>query len=60
MSKIICYILGHKYRLHKKITDEIREVKCIRCNMLFSMSDNPQCLLPMDDELHELHKILSK
>lgn len=54
MKKLICFLLGHKYRLKRNITDGIREVKCIRCKSEFSMHDKMRLLIPLDAELSHL------
>lgn len=55
MNKLLCDILGHKYKLKRTISYSIREVKCTRCKQEFGMNDRAECILPMDDELIELH-----
>lgn len=58
MNRIICKILGHKHRLHRKITPFIREIKCDRCNQLFGMNDDVQSILPLDFELKFAHDLI--
>lgn len=58
MSNIICTLFGHKYRLKRKITSNIREIKCIRCFQEFGMNDELRAVLPLDDELKEAHNSL--
>lgn len=53
MENIICSIFGHKYRLLRTITKDIREAKCERCSKEFAMHDLHKTLLPLDDELRE-------
>jgi hypothetical protein len=52
---MVCFFFGHKYRLKRKITRTIRELKCSRCGKEFGMNDDTQSVLPMDFELTELH-----
>jgi hypothetical protein len=58
MKKLICKIFGHKYKLHRKITSSIREVKCTRCKQLFGMNDDIQTILPLDWELKFAHDLI--
>lgn len=55
---VVCRFFGHRYRLKKHITSYIREIKCTRCKQEFGMNDQTQSVLPMDDELRELHATL--
>lgn len=59
MKKAICFLFGHKYRLKRRISSTIREVKCIRCKSEFGMNDTTQSLLPLDNELKDLHRFLN-
>lgn len=60
LNKILCFILGHKYRLKKKITTNISEVTCLRCKKEFGINYYTKSLLEMDDELRELHSEITK
>lgn len=60
MSKLLCFIVGHKYRLHRKITDDIREAKCIRCGKFFGIHDGLEVVLPLDTQLIKAHDELLK
>lgn len=53
MQNIICFLFNHRYRLKRKITSRIREIKCTRCKKEFAMHDDMQCVIPLDDELIE-------
>ena len=55
---VMCCFFGHKYRLKRHITPYLREIKCTRCKQEFGMNDQTQSVLPLDDELIELHRIL--
>lgn len=58
MKKIFCFLFKHKYKLVENITPTIREIKCTRCNAHFSMSDECRTVLPMDNELKAIHKMI--
>jgi len=55
---VVCRFFGHKYRLKKHITPYLREIKCTRCKQEFGMNDQTQSVLPLDNELRELHATL--
>ena len=60
INKILCFVFGHKYRIKRKITSTIRELKCSRCKEEFAMSDDSQCVLSLDDEFRELNDELQE
>lgn len=60
MKKFICKIFGHKYSLIRRVSPQIREIFCERCLDEFAMHDGLRTILPMDDELRDLHKLLRK
>lgn len=53
MRKIICYVFGHKYKVLRRITNTIRELKCERCRKEFAMNDDVRCVLPLSIDLKE-------
>lgn len=55
MKRLLCFLLGHNYRLHRKVTSRIRELKCKRCKQLFAMSDDVRTVLPLTFEFKEMH-----
>lgn len=55
---VMCRFFGHKYRLKRHITPYLREIKCTRCKQEFGMNDQTQSVLPLDNELRELHRVL--
>lgn len=55
---VMCRFFGHKYRLKRHITPYLREIKCTRCKKEFGMNDQTQSVLPLDNELRELHRVL--
>jgi hypothetical protein len=57
---ILCKIIGHKYKLLLRINRDIRELECSRCKKHFAMNDELKVVLPLDQELKELHKTLIK
>ena len=58
LGAVVCCFFGHKYRLKRHITPYLREIKCTRCKKEFGMNDQTQSVLPLDDKLIELHRVL--
>ena len=56
MNELICFLFGHKYRLKRTITKDIRELNCKRCSKDFAMCDWTKSVLPLDNELKQLHE----
>lgn len=55
IKKIVCWLLGHKYRIDRVFKPTVRRVKCERCQRLWGMHDEAKCLIPWDGELAECH-----
>lgn len=58
MKKILCRLFGHRYKVTKRISRSIAELKCKRCSCEFGINTDAQALLPLDNELRELHEEL--
>ncbi|NIR16046.1 MAG: hypothetical protein GWN86_19835 [Desulfobacterales bacterium] len=56
MKDLICFILGHKYRLAQKLTPQNRRVGCIRCHKSFAMSDDVQTVVTWDADFHRMYE----
>lgn len=56
----LCSLFKHEYYVHALPVEEwatgIRWLKCRRCKENFAMNDKVKTVLPMDDELKNLHK----
>lgn len=59
MLAVVCSIFGHKYKVTKRITKSIAELQCKRCRKEFGINTSCESLLPLDEELKELHKSFS-
>ena len=55
MKKIICYFLGHNYRISRRINPTITELFCHRCKEQFAINTDVKTILPLDMELFNLH-----
>lgn len=54
-NNLLCLFFGHRYRLKRRITNEIEEVLCIRCKRDFAIHHGEQVLLPLDEELRKFN-----
>jgi hypothetical protein len=59
MKKILCNIFGHHYSVSKKVTQHIKEYKCVHCDkqVTTDVSGNLSILTP---ELQDINKTLEK
>jgi hypothetical protein len=55
MLSVVCKVFNHKYKHKRKITNTIHELKCSRCGKEFGINTSAKSLLPLDEELKELH-----
>lgn len=56
--QLLCAVFGHKYKLKKHITKDIHESVCKRCKKEFAINWAAKTILPMDDQLREIHQHL--
>lgn len=59
MNKLFCVLIGHKYRVLRNVSHEIREIECARCKKQFGMHDGLKVLLPLDQEMRDAHESIS-
>jgi len=57
-NRLLCAAFGHKYKLKRRITKNISEMVCKRCKKEFGINCAVKSILPMDDELREMHEDL--
>jgi len=57
MKKVFCSIFGHHYSVSKKVTEHIKEYKCVHCDkqVTTDVSGNLSNLTP---ELQEINQTL--
>jgi hypothetical protein len=56
IKRLICTILGHKYRLQRVFSAYSRQVGCSRCGREWGMNDNVRALVPWDGELEQMYR----
>lgn len=52
---VICFLIGHKYKTTRRISNNIAELKCARCGKEFAIHTHVKTLLPLDHDLITLH-----
>ncbi len=54
MKKVICQIFGHHFSVTKKVTQHIKEYKCIHCNkeVTTDVSGNLSILTPKRQDIN--------
>ncbi len=55
----VCSIVGHRYKVTRRVARSIYELQCPRCKARFGMNTSVKALLPLNLELQELHSELS-
>jgi len=55
MKKIICWLIGHQYKVAKAFSYSSRAVFCKRCRSVWGMNDEVRAIVPWDGELSKLH-----
>lgn len=53
-----CLFGKHKYKITRKISDNIQELTCTRCNKEFGINHDVQAVLPLDKELKDAHDFI--
>lgn len=53
-QRLLCNVSGHKFRLTKKITNNIKHYQCINCGYEVSTNFKGQ-LVPLTEELKNAH-----
>jgi hypothetical protein len=55
MTKLICWIFGHKYRVLRRMNPGARKVGCDRCHNVWAMHDGTRTLVPWDGQFEMLY-----
>lgn len=55
ISRIICRLVGHKYKSTRRISRQVTELRCPRCGKEFAIHTGVQSLLPLDNDLIWIH-----
>ncbi len=58
IHKIKCLFRRHGYIETRKISPGIHELKCIHCGKEFAMNSYVKAVLPLDEELRNLHEFI--
>ena len=52
---LACMVLGHKYRVLRRMNPGERKVGCDRCGACWAMHDATRAFVPWDDEFEEMY-----
>lgn len=55
MARLLCFLLGHQYRIIQEFSYATRRVGCERCRREWGMNDNVGAFLPWDGEFAEFY-----
>lgn len=55
MKELICFFLGHKYTVVRRMNPGARKVHCSRCGNNWGMHDATRSFVPWDGEFDELY-----
>ena len=58
LKKIKCWVFGHQYRLEKKYSNNVQKLNCKRCGEKFGINHDVRAVLPWDQELEDLMKLI--
>ena len=59
LPKMICSVLGHRFKIQKRITVHTKEYKCECCGKEVTTTPNGN-IIPLTDELKTIHKGLEQ
>lgn len=57
---MVCSINGHQYLKTRTISPTIHELMCVRCKEEFAINQYVKSVLPLDEELRQLHSMLQR
>lgn len=57
MKRLLCMVLGHKYKVDRVLSDNARKVSCGRCNCKWGMHDPTRSFVPWDSDLEHIYSI---
>lgn len=56
MKSIVCWALGHEYKVVQVFSRESRKLCCDRCKSEFAMNDRVRVLVPWSDEFEQFYR----
>lgn len=54
-ERLKCLLLGHKYRVQRRMHPGARKVGCERCRRAWGMHDATRSFVPWDDEFEAMY-----
>lgn len=55
LARIICFCLGHEYRVIRVLNSGARKICCDRCSGVWGMHDATRLVVRWDDELEAVY-----
>ena len=55
LKRLICAVIGHQYRVLRRMNPGARKVGCDRCGCTWGMHDATRSFVPWDGELEALY-----
>lgn len=55
LKRLICAVIGHQYRVLRRMNPGARKVGCDRCCGAWAMHDATRAFLPWDDEFESFY-----
>jgi hypothetical protein len=56
MSRLLCWLIGHQYRVSEVFTPDTRRVCCARCSGQWAMNDRVRVIVPWSDEFERFYR----
>lgn len=53
--RLLCSIIGHQYRVVRRMTPGARKVGCDRCRQQWAMHDRTRAFVPWNGELEAMY-----
>lgn len=53
--KLICLLIGHEYRVVRRMNPGARKVTCDRCHKAWGMHDPTRSFVPWDSQLESMY-----
>ena len=58
-AAVICRCVFHKLIITRKVSDNIQELKCLRCGREFAICHSEKAFLPLNEEIRKHNDMVS-
>lgn len=52
---LLCTIIGHKYRVVRRLNDHARKISCLCCEKAWAMHDPTRSFVPWDEDFERIY-----